>query len=213
MIATSSSQFLWYATRSTGIVAFVLLTAVVVLGVLTTVRAETKRWPRFAIQDLHRRMSLLAMVFIGAHVLTTVTDAYAPIGWVSVVVPFSSPYRRFWLGLGTAAVDLLLAVTISSLIRGAITHRTWRALHWLAYASWPLALFHAVGTGTDHHLGWAQLLGVVCTAAVLAAVATRLVLNRSGRSAVPPSSAAGRGGRRAGPRFGGAGRDLERSRP
>jgi predicted ferric reductase len=187
-VIATSSQLLWYATRSTGIVAFVLLTAVVVLGVLTTVRAETVRWPRFAVQDLHRRISLLTMVFIGAHVLTTVTDAYAPIGWVSIVVPFSSPYRRFWLGLGTAAVDLLLAVIISSLLRGAISHRMWRALHWLAYAAWPLALVHAVGTGTDHRLGWAQLLGVACMAAVLGAVAVRLVIGRSDRRAVPAAA-------------------------
>ena len=122
MIATSS-HLLWYTTRATGVVALVLLTASVVLGVLTSVRFGTTQWPRFALQDLHKRVSLLSMVFIGFHVVTTVSDAYAPIGWMSVFVPFTSSYRRLWLGLGSVAVDLLLAVTVSSLLRQRISHR------------------------------------------------------------------------------------------
>jgi hypothetical protein len=138
------------------------------------VRFGTTQWPRFALQDLHRRVSLLSMVFIGFHVVTTVSDAYAPIGWVSVFVPFTSSYRRIWLGLGAVAVDLLLAVTISSLLRQRIGHRVWRALHWLAYASWPVALLHGLGTGTDPRLGWMVLLTIGCVTAVLSAIGWRL---------------------------------------
>ena len=171
----TTSQWLWYTTRATGIVALVLLTASVVLGVLTSVRFETRSWPRFTFQDMHRRVSLLAVVFVALHVITTVSDAFAPIGWVSVVIPFTSPYRRLWLGLGTISVDLLLAVTISSLLRQRINPRSWRALHWLAYASWPLAVVHGLGTGTDPHLGWVIILVVACVAAVLIAITWRLV--------------------------------------
>ncbi len=175
MTAVTSSQWLWYTTRATGIVALVLLSASVVLGILTSVRLGTRLWPRFTIQDLHRRVSLLAMVFVGLHVVTTVSDAFAPIGWLSVVVPFASPYRRLWLGLGTVAVDLLLAVAISSLVRQKINPRTWRVLHWLAYASWPLAVVHGLGTGTDPHLEWVLVLVVGCAVAVLSALVWRLV--------------------------------------
>jgi sulfoxide reductase heme-binding subunit YedZ len=175
VIAASSSQLLWYTTRATGIVALVLLTGSVVLGVLTSVRHETRSWPRFTFQDLHRRISLLAMVFVALHVITTVSDSFAPIGWVAVVVPFTAQYRRLWLGLGTVAVDLLLAVTISSLLRQRINPRTWRALHWLAYASWPLALVHGLGTGTDPHLGWVLVLVAGSLVAVVAAIGWRLV--------------------------------------
>jgi len=174
MIATSS-HLLWYTTRATGVVALLLLTGTVVLGVLTSVRFGTTQWPRFALQDLHRRVSLLSMIFIALHVVTTVSDSYAPIGWVSAIVPFTSAYRRLWLGLGTVAVDLLLAVTISSLLRQRVGYRAWRALHWLAYASWPVALLHGIGTGTDPHLGWMVLLTIVCVAAVLASIGWRLV--------------------------------------
>ncbi len=175
MTAVTSSQWLWYTTRATGVVALVLLSSSVVLGILTSLRLGTRTWPRFTIQDLHRRVSLLAVVFVGLHVVTTVSDAFAPIGWLSVVVPFASPYRRLWLGLGTVAVDLLLAVSISSMLRQRINSRTWRALHWLAYASWPLAVVHGLGTGTDPHLRWASAVVAGCVLAVLAALGWRLM--------------------------------------
>ncbi len=174
MTVATSSQILWFTTRATGVVALVLLTGTVVLGVLTSVRIGTRNWPRFTLQDLHRRISLLAVVFVALHIVTTVTDTFAPIGWVSVFIPFTSSYRRLWLGLGTASVDLLLAVTVSSLLRQKINPRTWRALHWLAYASWPLALVHGLGTGTDPHLEWMIILVIGCVVAVLLAVGWRL---------------------------------------
>ena len=182
MTATTTSQMLWYTTRATGIVALVLLTGSVVLGVLTTVRFSTRSWPRFTLQDLHRRVSLLAVIFVSLHVVTTVTDAFAPIGWMAAFVPFTSPYRRLWLGLGTVAFDLLLAVTVSSLLRHRISSRSWRALHWLAYASWPLAVVHGLGTGTDPHLEWMVLLVVACVAAVLVAIGWRIVVGWPARA-------------------------------
>ena len=170
-----NQHLLWYITRSTGIVSLVLLTAVVVLGVSTAMRVGTRHWPRFAWQDLHRRLSLIAVVFVGLHVASTVLDGYAPIGWLSAVVPFASPYRRLWLGLGTAAVDLFLAIGISSLLRSRIRPATWRALHWLSYLCWPLALLHAIGTGTDRATTWVVGLVLVCVGSVAAAAAWRAV--------------------------------------
>jgi DMSO/TMAO reductase YedYZ heme-binding membrane subunit len=173
MLATSS-QLLWYTTRATGVVALVLLTASVVLGVLTSVRVGTARWPRFALQDLHKRISLLSLAFVGMHIVTAVSDTFAPIGWISVFVPFTSSYRRVWLGLGPAAFDLLLAVAVSSILRNRISARTWRAVHWLTYASWPLALVHGLGTGTDPHLEWMVLLTIGCVTVVVCAIGWRL---------------------------------------
>ena len=173
-----NQHLLWYITRSTGIVALVLLTATVVMGIVTSVRFGTRSWPRFASQDLHRRLSLISVVFVGLHVASTVLDGYAPIGWLSAFIPFTSPYRRLWLGLGTAAVDVLLAVGISSIMRTRIRPGTWRALHWLSYLSWPLALFHAVGTGTDRRTSWVVLLGMACLAAVAGAVLWRVAAGR-----------------------------------
>src|SRR5258707_9593610 len=102
-IMTAGPSPLWYATRATGVMALVLLTATVVLGVAGTARLATPHWPRMITAQLHRNLSLLAVAFVAAHVVTTVLDPYAPIGWISAILPFASPYRTLWLGLGTVA--------------------------------------------------------------------------------------------------------------
>ncbi len=169
---------LWYATRATGVTALVLLTATAVLGVAGVARFATPRWPRMVTAQLHRNLSLLSVAFVAAHVLTTVLDTYAPVGWISAVVPFASPYRTFWLGLGTVASDMLLAVVVTSLLRARLGYRTWRAVHWLGYACWPVALWHGLGTGTDSKLPWLLALDAACVAAVAGAAGWRLSLAR-----------------------------------
>jgi hypothetical protein len=174
-----STQALWFATRGAGVVSLLLLTAIVVLGVAGATRWSSTRWPRFVVAGLHRNLTLLALVFIALHVITTVADGYAPISFLNAVLPFSSPYRTLWLGLGAVAFDLLLALTITSLLRARIGYGRWRALHWLAYASWPIALVHGLGTGTDARLGWMQVVAVSCVACVAAAVLWRVASNRA----------------------------------
>ena len=169
-----STHALWFATRGAGIVSLLLLTAIVALGVAGATRWRSERWPRFVVAGLHRNLTLLALVFIALHVITTVADGYAPIGILNAVLPFTSPYRPFWLGLGAVAFDLLLALTITSLLRARIGYGRWRALHWLAYASWPVALVHGLGTGTDARVGWMQIVTVVCIASVGAAILWRV---------------------------------------
>ena len=165
---------LWYTTRATGMVALVLLTISVVLGVLTSVRFARPMWPRFVTIGLHRNMSLLVLIFVVLHVVTTVTDPFASIHWADVVVPFVSSYRPLWLGLGTVAFDLLIAVTLTSLLRARLSHRTWRLVHWSSYLCWPVAVVHGLGTGTDTSQSWVLGLSALCVAAVVAAVAWRL---------------------------------------
>jgi methionine sulfoxide reductase heme-binding subunit len=174
LAATGSARTLWYLTRGTGVVTLLLLTAVVVLGVTGATRWQTTRLPRFVVAGMHRNLSLIAVVFLAAHVITTIGDGFAPIGLKDAVIPFASPYRPIWLGLGTVAVDLLLAVMLTSMLRGRLGLRTWRAVHWLAYASFPVALVHSLGTGTDARVGWMQLLAAVCTGAVAVAVLWRI---------------------------------------
>jgi sulfoxide reductase heme-binding subunit YedZ len=172
-VATATSP-LWFATRATGLAALVLLTFSVLLGVLTSVRFARPAWPRFVTVTLHRNLSLLATTFTGLHVLTTVTDPYASISVISAVVPFSSPYRRIWLGLGAVAFDLLLAVGVTSLLRVRIGLRAWRLVHWAGYLCWPVALIHGLGTGTDGAARWVLAVTAACALAVAAAGTWRL---------------------------------------
>jgi DMSO/TMAO reductase YedYZ heme-binding membrane subunit len=172
--ALGGPKAFWYATRGTGVVSLILLTTVVCLGIGGVRRLRGRHWPRFLVLGLHRNLTLLALAFIAIHVLTTVADGFAPITVKDAVVPFGSGYRPIWLGLGAVALDLLLALTITSLLRARFGYRTWRALHWLAYASWPVALVHAFGTGSDARVSWMQALGVALTAVVAVAVVARL---------------------------------------
>jgi sulfoxide reductase heme-binding subunit YedZ len=180
---------LWYVTRGTGVVALLLLTATVVLGIAGTARFEAPRWPRIMTAGLHRHLSLLAVAFVAVHVVTTVLDPFAPIGWTAAVVPFTSSYRPLWLGLGAVAFDLLLAVLVTSLLRARLGYRTWRAVHWLSYASWPVALWHGLGTGTDSRQPLMLALDAGCVAAVACVVGWRISLLPSARGRLTACSA------------------------
>jgi predicted ferric reductase len=184
-LAVATGSALWYLARATGFVALVLLTVSVVLGVTTAVRWQPARHPRFVIEYVHRDVTLLVMAFIGIHVATIVLDGYVPIGWTAAVVPFTSSYRALWLGLGAVALDLLLAVAITSWLRHRIGHSTWRLVHWLAYGSWFVAVVHSLGTGTDAWDPWALGITIGCSVAVLAAVAVRLDFARRHAGSVP----------------------------
>jgi methionine sulfoxide reductase heme-binding subunit len=171
---------LWYTTRATGVVALLLLTATVALGVAGTARFSTSQLPGVVRSGLHRNLSLLAVAFVATHVVSTVLDPYAGIGIVSAVMPFSSAYRPLWLSLGTIAFDMLLALIVTSLLRTRLPYRIWRGVHWLAYACWPVALWHGLGAGTDSRLSWLLMLDGVCVLVVAGAVLWRLRLSGSG---------------------------------
>jgi len=168
------SSPLWYFTRGTGLVALVLLSGSVILGIASLSRATSATWPRFVTAGLHRSVSLLVVLLLAAHIITAEFDTFAPIGWAAVGVPFVSTYRPLWLGLGTVAFDLLIALCITSLLRAHLGYRAWRAVHWLAYLCWPVAVLHGLGTGTDTRLSWVLGTTVVCVAAVVAAGIWRL---------------------------------------
>ncbi len=177
MLAVTSTS-IWYTMRATGVVALVLLTGTMVLGMLTAGRTGSRAWPAFARADLHRRISLLAMVFLALHVLTAVLDTYVSVSWLAVVVTFASPYRPLWTGLGTVGVDLLVAVAVSSALRQRISPRTWRGIHWLAYGSWPVAMAHSLGMGTDAATLWFDALAALCTVAVAGTLVWRIADHR-----------------------------------
>lgn len=152
--ALVTDRSLWYLARGTGVVSLVLLTASVALGVAARNGGGAPRMPRFAIALLHRNLSLLVLAFLGVHIASSVLDPFAAIGWTDAVVPLRAAYRPVWLGLGAVAFDLLLALAVTSLLRVRLGVRVWRAVHWLAYACWPVALVHGLGTGSDARASW-----------------------------------------------------------
>jgi sulfoxide reductase heme-binding subunit YedZ len=177
LIATSSAagpSWYWYATRGFGTATLIVLTATVVLGIATAVRWSDEATPGFVVADLHRNLSLLAIALVVGHIVTTILDPFAHITLRDAILPFGAAYRPLWLGLGVGAAEVLIAIAATSLLRKWVGLQVWRLIHWTAYASWPLAVLHGLGTGSDAQAPW--MIGVVasCVAAVILALAERL---------------------------------------
>ncbi len=170
----SHSKMLWYLMRASGLVALLLLTLALVAGIVNVKRFATPRWPRAVTALLHRNVALLAVVFLSLHVATAALDSYVAVGWLATAIPFSSEWDRLWVGFGTAAVDLMVAVVLTSLLRARLTYRAWKAVHWLAYATWLLAIVHGWAAGTDSGATWAQAVYALSLLSVMAAVAWRV---------------------------------------
>ena len=176
LAAASGSQGLWLVSRASGVMLLLLFSAVMVLGVSTRTGARSVRWPRFAVAELHRTLSLFAVALLGLHVATAIIDPYVSIGWMSTLLPFTSKYETLAIGAGTLAVDIGAAVLITSLLRRRIGQRVWRAIHYLAYLAWPVAFVHAIRAATyDQHLWWVLAAEWVSLAAVSTAVMVRLM--------------------------------------
>jgi len=165
----------WYAARAGGVVAYLLLTLVVVVGMLLSTRTRSRLFPAFALEDVHRFAGLLAGTFIGVHVLTIALDAVVPFSPGQLVVPFTASFRPFWTGLGVVAVELLLALGITNRLRSRLPYRVWRRAHYLNFAVWGAATLHTVAGGTDRGTTWLMALEAACILAVGSALSFRLV--------------------------------------
>lgn len=169
----------WYFARSAGIVAYLLLSSSVLLGVLMAGRTRFT-WPRFAVEEVHRFLAIVTGVFIGLHGASLLLDTVVPISLAQELVPFASPYRPFAVGLGICAMELVAAVGISNALRPRLAHRTWRRLHYLTLPAWLLASGHGILAGTDAGDPWFAALAGGAIAAVAIAASARFL-----RGAVP----------------------------
>ncbi|HWJ82971.1 MAG TPA: ferric reductase-like transmembrane domain-containing protein [Nocardioides sp.] len=179
----TDGPLLWYLNRGTGVVLLVLLTLSVVLGVLAMGGRAGRGVPRFVTQSVHRNLALLSVLLLLAHVVSAVVDTYVDIRWWQALVPWGATYEPLWLGLGTLALDVVVVVVATSLLRPRLGLRAWRAVHLAAWAAWALSVAHAIGIGTD--LARPSGLAVLPTAACVGAVGVALVLRVSRALAAP----------------------------
>jgi methionine sulfoxide reductase heme-binding subunit len=189
MTGITHTTALWYASRATGVVTLLLLTAVLLLGILVNRQGRLPGLPSFAVTGLHRNVSLLAVAFLAIHVITAIVDPYVTIGLAAAVLPFVSSYKPFWLGLGAISLDLIAALILTSLARARLSRRVWRGIHWLAYAAWPLAVVHSLGSSSDARSGLVLGMLTGCVLAVAFALAWRL--SRAAREIPRAARAAG----------------------
>jgi predicted ferric reductase len=166
----------WYLGRGTGVSALVMFTIVMVLGIVVRSGRPLPGLPRFAVSAVHRTASLTALGLLAVHITTLYLDPFAQLRLVDLVMPFRGAYRPLWLGLGTLAADLIVVLIGTSLLRQHIGRRTWRVLHWAAYACWPFAMAHAIGNGTDGTTSWLLAIAAGCAVTVVGALAWRLAV-------------------------------------
>jgi sulfoxide reductase heme-binding subunit YedZ len=179
----------WYLMRASGVVSLLLLTAVSALGIATVRRWRPGRVPRFLTLALHRNLSLLAVAFLSVHVLTAVIDPQATVSAVAVILPQPSSRYGLWLGLAALALDLVIALVVTSLLRHRLPPRLWRGVHWSAYLAWPVALLHGAGMGTDAGSGWMLAVDAACIAVFAGAVALRVIsAPRAGAKHLEPAN-------------------------
>ncbi|MBU6233043.1 MAG: ferric reductase-like transmembrane domain-containing protein [Acidobacteria bacterium] len=184
-----TSPYFWYTSRTTGVVSLVFLTLVCVAGILVSTRVGGRRIGRFELNEIHRSLSMSAMIFVGIHVITTVIDTYVPIGWISSVVPFTSPYKSLPVAIGTVAFDAMLAVWLTSLVKERLNFSSWRAVHWGSYVAFVTSALHAYTVGTDAHTHWCLYTLYGCLGTLLVAGIWRIFARperAAGRTAYSP---------------------------
>jgi predicted ferric reductase len=187
----TDERLLWFLNRGSGVVVLVLLTASTALGVLSTMRLSSTRWPRFVTQALHRNIALLVLVLMIVHAGTAIADEYVDLSMIDAFVPFASTDRVFWGSLGTLSLDLVLLAVVTSVSRHRFGLRRWRAVHLSTYAAWPLGLAHGLGMGSDQRSGWSIVLTVACVAVVAASVYLRVTTRAGGTAGPKPSRSGG----------------------
>lgn len=158
MSSAGSPSLSWFVARGSGMLAYILLTAVVVLGIAVSRRWHNERWPRMLVEATHRWLTITFFIFIAVHTVTVLVDPFTHFGLKDVLVPFGSYYRTIWLGLGVIATELGLAIGLSVFLRPLIGYRAWHILHLLTYVLFPLSLLHGIGTGTDTQETWATAI-------------------------------------------------------
>lgn len=163
----SSSPALWYAARASGVAAYVVLSLVVSLGLTLGGKAQSRRWPRFSVEDVHRFGGLLVGSLIGVHVLAIAADSFLPFSLTQLLIPFTASYRPIWTGLGIAAAELLVALAITNHYRRRLPYRFWRRAHYLNFAVWTFASLHGLMGGTDRGAPWLAILYGISVATVL----------------------------------------------
>lgn len=172
----TSSPVAWYAARAGGVVAYVLLTTVVLLGLQMSSKRKLERWPRIAIEDVHRFIAFAAGTFVVIHIGAIAIDKYLPFSLQSLVVPFIARYRPAWVGLGIVAAELMLAVAIANRLRGRVlSYSAWRKTHYATFAVWTGATVHGIASGTDRSSFWLVALTVVAAGAVVGMTAWRIL--------------------------------------
>lgn len=166
----------WILARTTGLMAYVLLTLTVLAGLVIKTRPFGRALNSAAVTDTHRFLSLLALGTIGLHGLALTLDRTVRIGLAALILPGLAPYRPLATGLGVVAAELAALIVVSFPLRRRIGVRMWRRLHWATYLVFALGTAHGLAAGTDSARPWTLALYLGAVFAVAAATAWRALV-------------------------------------
>jgi predicted ferric reductase len=174
-----ASTTAWYAARAGGMVAFALLTIGVLLGLALSGRARLESWPRFAIEDVHRFVGLLAGTFVAIHVGVLLLQSYVPFSLADLVIPFASSFDPLPTALGVIAMELMVALALTNRYRRQLSYAFWRRAHYANFAVWAFALVHGIASGTDTSTVWGAAMYAIAGGAVAGLTVWRVASRRA----------------------------------
>ena len=168
------------------------------LGLVLSGRARLKDWPRFAVEDVHRFVGLLAGTFVAIHVLVLLFQSYVPFSLADLVIPFPALFRLRPTALGVIAMELMVALALTNRYRRELPYAFWRRAHYANFAVWLFALVHGIASGTDTSTLWGAALYAVAGGAVAGLTVWRLGVAARARAVGAPAAARHRGARHRG---------------
>ena len=178
----------WYLSRASGIVAWSLLAASVLWGLLLSTRVfDRKPGPKW-LTDLHRFLGGTAVVFVAIHVGTIVSDTYVHFGAADVLVPLATKWHPVAVAWGVVAMWVLLAVEISSLAMRRLPRRVWHAIHLSSYALFVSATVHALAAGPDTRKQLFELVLSAVLAVLILLTMVRVATRKGKRPARAPAA-------------------------
>lgn len=174
------NTILWILGRSTGMVGVVLLSLAAAMGLALSMKASSPRFPRWLTTELHRYVTILALVVSVMHLAVLWLDTESGLSLVSLVVPFTSSWEPLAVGMGVLGLEITLVVWLTTRIRDRIGYRSWRVIHRFTSVGWVLVIGHGLLAGTDTGATWAVLTYAACAAMVVGLLVPRMLIGRSG---------------------------------
>ena len=169
----NTTSLTWEIARAGGFMAYGLLSASVVIGLVVSLKWRSPRWSRYITTELHRFVTLLALVFTAIHTVMVAIDPFIQFSLPEVLVPFVSHYRTLWIAMGIVSSYFLVAIYLSERVRPFVGYEWWRRFHELSFGAFALALVHGIASGSDTKTPWATAIYGGSVAIVAALVLVR----------------------------------------
>lgn len=181
--ATASKSY-WFISRSSGVIAYVLLTAGILWGLMQSGALFRGHLSPLVTFGMHSFLSWMALGLSVLHGVILLKDTYIHFDLARIATPFLADYRPIPVGLGIIGFYLMLLLTLSFYARTHLGQRTFRTLHYVSFAVFIMVTLHGVLAGTDNHpLAW--LYGASLVAVVVLTILR--IANTRGRGKAAPA--------------------------